>query len=150
MAKKLIQQNLTAQQLAHYAELPCYINNGRIVKLANLNYMVLYEHSKGGIRQVVPVLHRLSSIDHVHGEWISKQPYYVDGFALNFIKKCATDLFNFHLFASEWNGTDCYADLQAMGYDIFGLIDKGFAIDADAHELRSEYDVNEFQEIFFQ
>lgn len=140
---------LSAQQLAHYAECPCFVNNGRIVIMAKMNYMVLYEHDKGGIRQLVPVLRKLSSLLPEHGQWISKQKYYLDGFALNFIKKVATDLFNFHLFVAEWGGSDCYADLQAMGYDVFGLIDKGYAIDVETIDLKREYDVNEFQEIFF-
>lgn len=146
--KKINQKQLTAQQLAHYVGSPCFINNGRVVTFATLNFMMLYEHDKGGVRQIVPVLNKLSSITPDQGAWISQQPYYVDGFALNFIKKVAGDLFNFHLFVSEWWGTDCYVDLMAMGLDPFGLIAKGDAIDG-SQELKSEYTIDEFQEIFF-
>lgn len=150
MKKPLSTQRLSAEQLASYVGSPCFINNGRNVVYTKLNFMMLYEYDKGGVRMIVPILKRLDAITPEQGQYISKQSYYVDGFALNFIKKVAdASLHNFHIFVAEWAGTDCYGDLQQMGLDPFGLINKGQAIDSDS-DYKAEYSIDEFQEIFFQ
>lgn len=147
---KLSTNVLSAQQLAPYVGCPCYINNSKEVIMGRLNFMMLHEYDKDRIRMIVPVLKRLSAITGEQGQMISRQKYYVDGFATNFVKKVAdSSLFNFHVFVAEWGGSDCYSDLMSMGLDPFGFIDKGFAIDADAIELQEKYSIGEFHEIFF-
>lgn len=145
---KVITPNLTASQLSAFVGSACYFNNGRSVKMVTMNFMLLYEYDKGGLQQVIPVLRKIGSITPGEIEEISKLPFWKDGFALNFIKKVGGDLFNFHLFVSEWGGTDVYIWMMQHGFDIFGWIDKDKAIDYNQEDLKQEYLISEFNELF--